>query len=309
MSALGRGSMLRLRPGALLVAGAACLAMLAACGAEDNATVGANEQPIVRDCAQCPALVRIGPGSYIMGSPTTERYRGPNEDQVSVTIRYPFLIGRTPVTVGEFAAFVSTAGYDLGRRKCNGYTSSGYREVFDWISPGFPQKVNHPVTCVSWRDANAYTAWLSKVTGKSYRLPSEAEFEYAARAGTTTPFWFGHYPWPSFISSCCVSISNKLLPFGGHQGTAAVAQFKPNPWGLHDIHGNVWQITEDCYGDKNVGNPADGSPRITVDCSKRAERGGAWRGGWYNTRSANRNRIANEGRANDTGFRVARSLD
>src|SRR5262245_26065748 len=267
--------MLRLRLGKLLVAGMACLAMLAACGPEDDATVGANELPIVRDCAQCPALVRIGPGSYIMGSPTTERYRGPDEDQVSVTIRYPFLIGKTPVTVGEFAAFVSATGYDMGRRKCNGYTSSGYRDVFDWISPGFPQNVNNPVTCVSWRDANAYTAWLSTITGKSYRLPSEAEFEYAARAGTATPFWFD----------------------------------KPNPWGLHNIHGNVWQITEDCFADKNVGNPADGSPRITVDCSKRVGRGGVWRGGWDTTRSANRHSIANEGRANDTGFRVARSLD
>jgi formylglycine-generating enzyme required for sulfatase activity len=182
--------MLRLRV-ALLVAGATCPAMLAACG--DDATVGANKQPVVRDCAQCPGLVRIEPGAYVMGSPTTERYRGPNEDQVPVTIRYPFLIGRAPVTVGEFAAFVAATAYDIGRRKCNGYTSSGYREVFDWRSPGFPQEISHPVTCVSWRDANAYAAWLSKVTGKSYRLPSEAEFEYAARAGTTTPFWFGHY--------------------------------------------------------------------------------------------------------------------
>jgi formylglycine-generating enzyme len=300
--------MLRVRV-ALRVAGAVCLAVLAACGPEDDATVGASEKPIVRDCAQCPVLVRIEPGSYIMGSPTTERYRGPNEDQISVTIRYPFLIGRTPVTVGEFALFVDATGYDMGRRKCNGYTYNGYREVFDWRSPGFPQEVSHPVTCVSWRDANAYTAWLSKVTNKSYRLPSETEFEYAARAGTTTPFWFGHRSWPSYISHCCVSISNMLLPHDWQNGTAPVAQFRPNPWGLHDVHGNVWQITGDCYSERNQGNLADGSSRISIGCSARALRGGSWNGGWYNTRSANRYRIHGDGRSNHIGFRVARSLD
>lgn len=264
----------------------------------------------VRDCADCPAIVRVEPGSYVMGSPPTENYRGRNEDQISVSIRYPFFIGVTPVTVAEFEKFVAATEYDMSRG-CMGYVDSqGYRYQFSWQQPGFVQARDHPVTCVSWKDAEAYVEWLSNISGHKYRLPTEAEYEYAARAGTTTPFWFGAAP--NTVQARFSHASNSVflwLFLDWNEGTRPVAQFKPNPWGLHDVHGNVWQIMEDCYTDSNAGNPGDGRALQAGNCDRRVVRGGGWNTAWFNTRSANRHHVRQDDRYNDRGFRVVRTIE
>src|SRR5262249_54725951 len=144
------------------------------------------------------------------------------------------------------------------------------RVGLNWRSPGFAQTDRHPVGCMNWNDARAYVAWLTSTTGKSYRLLSEAEREYVARAGTSTPFWWGSSITPTQANY------NGEEPYegGGSKGewrraTVPVDTFEANPWGLYDVHGNVWQWTEDCWSIRNAGNPGDGSARNTGDCSQR----------------------------------------
>jgi formylglycine-generating enzyme required for sulfatase activity len=162
------------------------------------------------------------------------------------------------------------------------------------------------VVCVSWLDAKAYAEWLSSKTGKSYRLLSEAEREYVTRAGTATPFWWG----PS-ITPKQAKYDGSLEPYkgGGARGeyrkhTVPVDSFAANPWGLYNMHGNVWDWTEDCWNDANVGNPGDGSARTSGDCSYRVVRGGSWYRRPEDLRSANRqkNFIGDHGATN--GFRL-----
>ena len=160
---------------------------------------------------------------------------------------------------------------------------------------------------VSWEDARAYAGWLSRETGASYRLPSEAEWEYAARAGTTTPFHTG-----TTISTNQANYGN--LAYGsGRRGTyrertTPVGTFAPNAFGLHDVHGNVWEWTEDCWHENYRGAPADGSPWLGGDCGRRVSRGGSWLNNPRILRSAVRNRHITDTRLTYAGFRVARAL-
>src|SRR5262249_50214597 len=148
---------------------------------------------------------------------------------------------------------------------------------FSWRYPGFAQNDTHPVVCVNWSDAKAYVVWLSNRTGKSYRLLSEVEREYVARAGTTSPFW-----WGGQISPQEANYDAKHAYGGGPVsdsagGTVTVHSFSPNPWGLYNVHGNVWDWTEDCWDPSNGGASRDGSARHSGDCSVRALRGGSWK--------------------------------
>ena len=139
-----------------------------------------------------------------------------------------------------------------------------------WRAPGFAQDDRHPVVCVNWNDAKAYAEWLSSKTGKTYRLLSEAEREYVTRAGTTTPFW-----WGTSITPQQANYNGNFLYAGGgskgeyRQRTVPVDSFEPNPWGLYNVHGNVWEWTEDCWNASNSGNPGNGSARTTGDCRLR----------------------------------------
>jgi formylglycine-generating enzyme required for sulfatase activity len=151
---------------------------------------------------------------------------------------------------------------------------------------------------VGWQDAKAYASWLSRKTGKSYRLLSEAEREYVTRAGSTTPFWWG--------SSIAPTQANYQ---GGVGRTVPVDSFEANPWGLYNAHGNVWEWTEDCWNDSNIGNRGDGRARTTGNCSRRVVRGGAWNDLPQLLRSAIRFRMDAVYRINVQGFRVARTLD
>ena len=187
-----------------------------------------------------PEMVVVPAGKFMMGSPETEAERSDRESpQHQVTIARPFAIGRHAVTRGQFAAFVNKTGYVLAQ----GWLAK--RLFGTWRNPGFPQDDRHPVVRASWEDAKAFVAWLHSQTGQNYRLLSEAEWEYAARAGTTTPFW-----WGSTINPAQANYDGNYVYGDGAKGeyreqTVAVGEFAANPWGFYQVHGNVWEWCED----------------------------------------------------------------
>ena len=271
-----------------------------------------------RDCPACPEMVVVPAGSYRMGSPGVTT--GPVHE---VTISASFAIGRHEVTVAEFGQFVDATEYSAGSR-CYVYEKRKRvnRDGANWRNPGFSQSSRHPVVCLNSHDARAYAAWLSRRTGEDYRLPSESEWEYAARAGTSTSWYWGEaesgqclhangadastkerYPaWPWRIAPC----------HDGHVHTAPVGSFAPNNWGLHDMLGNVWEWTEDCWIDSSIGAPSDGSARKDGDCAGRVSRGGSWDYSPSFLRVARRHGEVSTRRGglrrNYAGFRVARTL-
>ena len=267
-----------------------------------------NGQP----CPMCPEMVVVPKGKFTMGSPASEPGRGSDEVQVSVSIAGPFAAGKYAVTRGEFAAFVEETGY---RTKGGCFTWSGTEWKWkmqadkSWRAPGFTQVDRHPVVCVTWTDAKTYAEWLSRKTGKAYRLLSESEREYVTRAGTTTPFWWGNSITPSQANYN----GNYLYAGGGSKGefrmgTVTVDSFKANPWGLYNVHGNVWEWTEDCWNESNSGNPGNGSARNTGDCDIHVGRGGTWVDGPGGVRSADRLGNSSDERNSYLGFRVGRTL-
>jgi formylglycine-generating enzyme required for sulfatase activity len=228
-----------------------------------------------------------------MGSPESEPERfGIEGPQHRVTIAYSFAVGRYDVTFAEWDACVADGG-------CNGYRP----EDQGW------GRGRRPVINVNWHDAQAYAQWLSRKTGQSYRLPSEAEWEYAARAGTTTAFWWGSTITPDQANYDGNYAYNNGAKGVYRQKTVEVGSFKPNPFGLYDTSGNVWQWVEDPWHGNYQGAPADGSTRITGGRnSARVVRGGSWYSLPCGLRSANRNWGAPDIRLNIIGFRVARTL-
>ena len=202
-----------------------------------------------KECDECPEMVVVPAGSFVMGSPADEKDRNSDEGpQHSVTIGKPFAVGRFAVTFDEWDACVTDEA-------CHRPPDGGFG------------RNRRPVIDVSWRGAKTYLEWLSKKTGKNYRLLSEAEWEYVARAGTTTPFW-----WGSSITPQQANYKEK----GKDAGTEPVDSFEANPFGLYQVHGNVREWVEDCYGhDDYQGAPTNGKPWTSGDCSRRVLRGGS----------------------------------
>lgn len=232
------------------------------------------------DAPWCPEMVVIPPGEFMMGSPDDDPEADDDEKpHRPVTIAYGLAVGRYPVTFDEFDRFAEATarepppdeGWGRGRR---------------------------PVINVSWEDAKAYAGWLSKETGKIYRLLSEAEWEYVCRAGATTRY------------ACGDDIPPKSANYGCHVGdtTTEVGSYPPNFWNLYDMHGNIWEWVEDCWNGSYEGAPEDGSAWTSGDCSRRVQRGGSWRNNPRNLRSACRTRNKSDFRLNLIGFRVARTL-
>jgi len=214
------------------------------------------------------------------------------------------------VTRGQFETFVRETNHAIGDT-CSTYDFDSWveRPGHSFRNPGFPQDGTHPVVCVSWGDAKAFVAWLSNKTDKPYRLLSEAEREYVTRAGTTTPFW-----WGSSISTTQANYNGNYAYGGGSKGewrkrTVPVDRFRPNVWGLYNVHGNVWDWVEDCWHDNYEGAPTDGSAWTTGDCGRRVLRGGSWSLGPRSLRAAWRIKDASDGRYDFSGFRLARTLD
>ncbi len=249
-------------------------------GPEEFANVG----NYFRECVNCPDMAEIPAGSFVMGTPLDERARHENELTLQEkVIPYRFAIGAREVTFDQWDACVADGG-------CRGHKAADY---------GWGRK-SRPVINVSWEDAQSFVDWLSRKTGQDYRLPTEAEWEYAARAGAQTPFAFG------------ASVSDKLANFnaqykyGGPAGvyrqkTTPVASFKPNAFGLFDMHGNVWEWTEDCW--------AAGANDAQANCSERVLKGGAWNTGGWRLRAGHRIAGGQTARDFDNGFRVARTLE
>ncbi len=235
-----------------------------------------------RDCAVCPQMVTVPAGRFLMGSPATEAGRHADEGQRPVTISAPFAAGVYEVTFAEWDACVAGGGCG-GRRPEDGGWGRGRR----------------PVVNVSWEDAQAYIAWLSTETGAEYRLLTEAEWEYVARAGTTAPFHTG-----ATISTDQANYDGLSNPYGGgvrgtyRARTTEVGSFAPNSFGLHDVHGNAGELVQDCYED-TVGG--------ATTCSVRVVRGGSWANGPESLRSAYRGWCAPTLRNHLNGFRVARN--
>lgn len=261
---------------------------------------------VFRDCANCPDMVVVPPGSFTMGTSKSKRER----PRRRVKIATPFAIGRFQVTRAQFEIFVKATGHDV-ENTCWTYKKGGWQELFgrSFRNPGFAQDHSHPAVCVNWHDAAAYAVWLSKMTGERYRLPSEAEWEYVTRAGTTTPFW-----WGASISTDQANYNGSAVRGDGtnvkyRRGTVKVHTFKPNPWGLYQVHGNVWEwVGGDCWNETYKGGPTDGSPWITGDCRNRVLRGGSWASPPRFLRSAARNWDRAGHRNYVIGFRVARTL-
>ena len=194
-----------------------------------------------------------------------------------VTIAEPFAVGVHEVTRGEFARFVRETNRSTGN-SCRVWAGVKLveRAGRNWRNPGFEQTDGHPVVCVNWEDAQLYVSWLSGETGQSYRLLSESEWEYVARAGTTGPFHTG-----ATISPAQANYDGNYTYGSGRKGvyrerTVSVGSFSPNAFGLHDVHGNVWEWVQDCWNKKYDGAPRDGGAWERGDCSLRVARGGSW---------------------------------
>ncbi len=266
---------------------------------------------IFRDCHNCPEMVVVPAGRFLMGSPGDEIDRSKDEGpRHSVRIAKPFAVGRYEVTRDEFAAFLKATQHGL-INKCWTLERGKYqfRKRRSLLRPGFEQDGSHPVTCVNWADAKAYVAWLSQKTGQTYRLPSEAEWEYAARAGTSRPFW-----WGGLISPDEANYNAKFVYNGGSKGlyrrkTLPVHSLHANAWKLHNVHGNVWEWVEDCWNNSYAGAPNDGSAWTDGKCTSRVLRGGAWANFPRLLRAASRFNYSLRTRSSIVGFRVVRRLN
>ncbi len=256
-----------------------------------------------RDCPDCPEMVVIPAGSFRMG----DLSGGGDDDEKpvhEVRIGKSFAVGKYEVTRGEFARFVSSTGHDSGNA-CLTLEGGNWkkRSGRTWRKPGFRQTDREPVVCVNWRDAKAYLSWLSGKTGKTYRLLSESEWEYVARAKSGT-----NYPWGSAVESGNANCAGCGSRWDSRQ-TAPVGSFRANEFGVHDTAGNVWEWLEDCSHDNYDGAPIDGRAWITGgDCTDRVLRGGSWNFIPRNIRSAGRYGNGTATRSSDTGFRIVRTL-
>lgn len=270
---------------------------------EAHTTVRGAAMHTFRDCGDCPLMTIVPTGHFLMGSPPTEAGRTAQEGpQHAVVIRYAFAVSRFDVTRTEFAVFASEVNFSVSGARC------------DWRAPRaggapFDQGPTDPVVCVSWQDAQAYVAWLREKTGKPYRLLSEAEWEYAARAGASSARPWGqsasHDRANTGADQCCAPFAS------GHDRwlhTSPAGSFPPNAFGLNDMLGNVWQWVEDCASDDYADAPTNGAARNTGPCDLRVVRGGSWFHPPDMARSASRAADRADFRVGDIGFRVAQTL-
>jgi sulfatase modifying factor 1 len=291
------------------------LGLLMACGGQ------AAEPDSFRDCGLCPKMVKLASEPFEMGSPQDEDKREPDEGpQHRVELTDNFALAQFEVSVAEFAFFLAITHY-VPPKGCwyVNPDSQGWQENFQasWREPGFEQRENHPVTCINWLDAQAYITWLRNKTGKHYRLPTEAEWEYAIRAGETRSRYWGDAEADTCEYANAVDETARMTYvkwnyarcLDGYVYTSPVGTFKPNLWGLHDMAGNLWEWVSDCWNPTYVHAPKTGSTWTEGNCRRRVIRGGAWDDEPDDLRSANRLSVPADRRYNTIGFRVARDLD
>lgn len=279
---------------------------------------------VFRECTHCPEMVILPAGSFTMGSPEDEKGRFANEGpQHRITIAYRIAFATRLVTVGEYRQFAKATGRPAGS-SCRIYDPSFVDadlvrvRGYNWRKPNFRQADDHPVVCISYDDATAYARWLNHGLDPhgdgsgAYRLPTEAEWEYAARAGTDTAYY-----WGEAIERSRANYGPDALPFAPVASgadkwkyTSPVGAFPANPFGLYDMAGNVWQFTQDCWHETYDGAPTDGSARISDTCGERAVRGGSWFKPPMGERSAKRGqgKIADLKGNHEIGFRLVREI-
>ena len=269
------------------------------------------EKDQFRECADCPEMIVVPSGKYTMGSPNDEAERTDNEGpRQSVEIPQRFAVSKFKITRDEFDKFIKETGYSTGD-KCltledNRAEVRGGRSFRD---PGFVQDDTHPVVCLSWDDAQAYVAWLSRKTGKLYRLLTESEWEYVARAGNTTPFWWGSSITPDDANyKADVTYGRDSTKGEFRRATVPASMYKANPWGLYQVAGNAFEWVEDCWNDNYRNAPKDGSAWTSGDCHLRVLRGGNFTSKPSDARSAARFRYDSDVRYYANGFRVVRDL-
>ena len=253
--------------------------------------VGRTFRDALRSGGEGPEMVVVPAGRFQMGSPSYEEGRYDDEGPVHrVTIGEAFAVSIYEVTLAEYGRFVDMTGQDTAGNGCS------------WIDPGWQQSRGHPAVCVAWKDAQAYVVWLSQESGARYRLLSEAEWEYVARAGSETA-----YSWGDEIGenrANCDGCGSRW----DNERTAPVGSFEANAFGVYDVHGNVWEWVADCWNDGYAGAPTDGTAWEQGNCSTRVLRGGSWYNYPRSLRSAYRYRNSAGNRVSGVGFRVARRL-
>jgi formylglycine-generating enzyme required for sulfatase activity len=278
---------------------------------------------VFRECENCPEMVMVPAGEVLMGSDRNDIDNGiaaANEGpQYKAVIKQPIAVGRFEVTRDQYAAFVKSSGYKSGDR-CTTFENNIPQERADrsFLNPGYAQDATHPAVCVSWVNAKAYVDWLSQTTGKSYRLLSEAEFEYVARAGSASRYGFGNDPAEicKFANGADQSAKSAGLPANspymnckdGFPFTAPVGSFAANAFGLYDVIGNVWEWTEDCFYGDYASARMESASRSAEVCSSRTVRGGDWFSTEQSLRPAVRAKADAGAHNDDIGFRVARTL-
>ena len=279
-----------------------------------------------RDCDVCPEMVVVPAGSFMMG-PHNANWdpQGPGH---RVEIVKPFAVGLYEVTRGAFARFMRESNHSMGH-SCLIYEEGdvfkwGEDSSYNWRNPGFEQTDRHPVVCVNWNDAQAYAQWLSRKTGHQYRLLSESEWEYMARAGTHTRYYWGENPsdWcrhanggdaandqtsyrppraPGAASPSVIGCDDSY-----HGRTSPVGTYTKNGFGLYDVLGNAYEWVLDCWNENYDGAPRDGRAWVDGECDSRMKRGGSWR--VLSLHAAFRSSASTKRQANDAGFRIARTL-
>lgn len=285
---------------------------------------GESAAAVFRDCPDCPEMVVIPAGEFVMGAAAGEEerealsaeFRGRSAPQRKVRVG-GFSAGRYEVTRAQFREFAEATGYRS--EGCFAWAAGDYRldSARSWQAPGFPQDDRHPVSCVSWEDAVAYAKWLSAKTGKHYRLLTEAEWEYAARGGNpASRFWGENAGASCEFANAADRRTLSLMTEAGdwpsvpcddrHAHTAPVGSYRANAFGLHDMLGNVAEWTADCWSGNFQSAPSDARAWMTGNCFLRAVRGGGWDEGPASLRSAYRVGSPVVIRVYSRGFRVAR---
>lgn len=272
---------------------------------------------VFRDCPTCPLMKALPPGQFDQGAAAGQADASPLElPRHRVNITYPVGMGVYEITVGEFKEFTQATHYEAAG--CQAYDGQWQdNPELNWNNTGFTQTALHPVACVSWRDAHEFAAWLSRKTGQKYRLPTESEWEYAARASSPEA-----RPWKDQIEGACTEANVadqaagqqypgwKVHPCNdGYVYTAPVGSFQPNAFGLYDMLGNVFEWVQDCWHPDYRGAPADGSAWMTRgDCTQHNLRGGSWFTAPALVSTSARNRFEDSYRSTSIGFRLVREI-
>ncbi len=272
---------------------------------EDDVCVQPGDR--IQECAACPELVVIPGGTVTIGSPVGEPGRTIDEGpQVEIGVAQPLAFGRLEITRAQFRTFLENSGY-RPEQKCWIWQGAWLlRNGMGFERPGIRQDETHPAVCISWDDASAYIAWLNEglqlLPGQGYRLPSEAEWEYAARAGAAGRGYRNNLEAARIAR---FRVDGNLLT----ASTTVPAGSKPaNRFGLHDMLGNVWEWTQDCWFDTLDDMPRDGAARVHDGCIHRVLRGGSWNDRIDHIRVAGRSRTEHDNHSQDVGFRVVRPL-